>query len=72
MIHNELSKIDLSKGYSGGGVVDLNSDKDPTDEDGDIGMGDSTGKIVGGAIGACGNSLSVASYACMAFIYGSS
>ncbi|GKA17897.1 hypothetical protein Tco_0697734 [Tanacetum coccineum] len=28
---------------SGGGVVDLNSDEDPTDEDGDIRMGDSTG-----------------------------
>ncbi|GKE74679.1 hypothetical protein Tco_1536720, partial [Tanacetum coccineum] len=28
---------------SGGGVVDLNDDKVPTDEDGDIGMGDSTG-----------------------------
>ncbi|GJU89301.1 hypothetical protein Tco_1301724 [Tanacetum coccineum] len=28
---------------SGGGVVDLNGDEDPTDEDGDIGMGDSTG-----------------------------
>ncbi|GJZ00332.1 hypothetical protein Tco_0517761 [Tanacetum coccineum] len=44
MIHNELSKIDLSKGYSGGGVVGLNSDKDPTDQDGDIGMCDSTGE----------------------------
>ncbi|GJW64940.1 hypothetical protein Tco_0116824, partial [Tanacetum coccineum] len=86
------------------GCVDLTSDEDPTDEDGDIRMGDSTcvlaslggeifsgrkkcqesnigdsdntgdgGKIVGGAIGACGgigNSLSVASYACMTFIYG--
>ncbi|GJV59929.1 hypothetical protein Tco_1466029 [Tanacetum coccineum] len=70
---------------SGGGVVDLNGDEDPTDEDGDIGMGDSIGvsaslggeifsrgkkcqesnigdsdntedggKIVGGAIKACG------------------
>ncbi|GJZ81410.1 hypothetical protein Tco_0646404 [Tanacetum coccineum] len=67
------------------GCVDLTGDEDPTDEDGDIGMGDSTGvsaslggeifsggkkcqesnigdsdntgdggKIVGGAIGACG------------------
>ncbi|GJW53650.1 hypothetical protein Tco_0097735 [Tanacetum coccineum] len=27
---------------SGGGVVDLNGDEDPTDEDGDIRMGDST------------------------------
>nr|GEU56023.1 MAK10-like protein [Tanacetum cinerariifolium] len=46
MIHNELSnsaKIDLSKGWFGGGVVDLTSDEDPTDEDGDIKMGDSTG-----------------------------
>ncbi|GJZ56871.1 hypothetical protein Tco_0612365, partial [Tanacetum coccineum] len=45
MIPNELSnsvKIDLSKGYSGGGVVDLTGDEDPTDEDGDIEMGDST------------------------------
>ncbi|GKE67388.1 hypothetical protein Tco_1521549, partial [Tanacetum coccineum] len=101
MIHNELSnsaKIDLSKGWSGGGVVDVTGD-----EDGDIGMGDSTGvsmslggeifsggkkcqesnigdsdntgdggKIISRAIRACGNSLSVASYACMPFIYGSS
>ncbi|GKE27770.1 hypothetical protein Tco_1443154, partial [Tanacetum coccineum] len=27
---------------SGGGVVGLNGDEDPIDEDGDIGMGDST------------------------------
>ncbi|GJT42027.1 hypothetical protein Tco_0941892 [Tanacetum coccineum] len=70
---------------SGGGVVNLTGDEDPTDEDGDIRRGDSTGvsvslggeiflggkkcqesnigdsdntgdvgKIVGGAIGACG------------------
>ncbi|GKG26274.1 hypothetical protein Tco_0399420, partial [Tanacetum coccineum] len=88
---------------SGGGVVDLTGDEDPTDEDGYIRIGDSTGvsaslggeifsggkkcresnigdsdntrdggKIVGEAIGACGNSLLVASYACMTFIYGSS
>ncbi|GJY91817.1 hypothetical protein Tco_0507599 [Tanacetum coccineum] len=41
MIHNELSnsaKIDSSKGESGGGVVDLTGDEDPTDEDGDNGM----------------------------------
>ncbi|GKF22954.1 hypothetical protein Tco_0075276, partial [Tanacetum coccineum] len=31
---------------SSGGVVDLNGDEDPTDEDGDIGMGDSTGVSV--------------------------
>ncbi|GKA15761.1 hypothetical protein Tco_0695508 [Tanacetum coccineum] len=52
MIHNELSnsaKINLSKGWSGGGVVDLTEDEDPTDEDGDIGMGDSTG--VSGSLG---------------------
>nr|GEW47136.1 hypothetical protein [Tanacetum cinerariifolium] len=44
MIHNELSnsaKIDLSNGYSGGGVVDLTGDKDPIDEDGDTRVGDS-------------------------------
>ncbi|GJW65650.1 hypothetical protein Tco_0117534, partial [Tanacetum coccineum] len=47
-----LSKIDLSKGKSGGGVVDLNGDEDLTDEDGDIGMGDSTGVLasLGGEI----------------------
>nr|GEV65583.1 hypothetical protein [Tanacetum cinerariifolium] len=28
---------------AGGGVVDITGDEDPTDEDGDIGMGDSTG-----------------------------
>nr|GEV60540.1 hypothetical protein [Tanacetum cinerariifolium] len=55
MIYNELSnsaKIDLSKGQSGGGVVDLTGDEDPTDEDGDIGMGDSIGVSVylGGGI----------------------
>ncbi|GKA00445.1 hypothetical protein Tco_0672995 [Tanacetum coccineum] len=83
------------------GRVDLTGDEDPTDEDGDIRMGDSTlvsvslgggissegkksqesniddgGKTVGGAIGVCGgeigDSLLVASYACMTFIYGSS
>ncbi|GJZ93403.1 hypothetical protein Tco_0665468 [Tanacetum coccineum] len=79
-----------TSGFSGtgslpSGCVDLTSDEDPTDKDGDIGMGDSTGvsaslggeifsggkkcqesnigdsdntgdggKIVGGAIGACG------------------
>ncbi|GKF45838.1 hypothetical protein Tco_0135640, partial [Tanacetum coccineum] len=37
---------------SGGGVVDLNCDEDPTDEDGDIRI--DGGKIVSGAIGACG------------------
>ncbi|GJW85079.1 hypothetical protein Tco_0158224 [Tanacetum coccineum] len=75
----------MSKVKSSGGIVDLTGDEDPTNEDGDIGMGDSTGvlaslggeiflggkkcqesnigdsdntedggKIVGGAIGACG------------------
>ncbi|GKF40972.1 hypothetical protein Tco_0124314 [Tanacetum coccineum] len=28
---------------SGGGIVDLTGDEDPTDEDRDIGIGDSTG-----------------------------
>ncbi|GKG52411.1 hypothetical protein Tco_0547286, partial [Tanacetum coccineum] len=37
------AKIDSSKGLSGGGVVDLTGDEDPTDEDRDIGIGDSTG-----------------------------
>ncbi|GKB14587.1 hypothetical protein Tco_0848510 [Tanacetum coccineum] len=49
MIHNELSnsaKIDSSKGYSGGGVVDLIGDEDPTDEDRDNGMGDPIGGSV--------------------------
>ncbi|GJU86796.1 hypothetical protein Tco_1294342 [Tanacetum coccineum] len=90
-----------------GGHVNLTGDEDPTDEDADIGMGDSTGvsmylggeislrgnksqesnigdsdntgdgdTTVGGAIeassGGIGNSLSVASYACMISIYGSS
>nr|GEY20717.1 hypothetical protein [Tanacetum cinerariifolium] len=47
MIHNELStstKIDSSKRQSG--VVDLTGDEDPSDEDGGIGMGDSTGVSV--------------------------
>ncbi|GJU43191.1 hypothetical protein Tco_1200457 [Tanacetum coccineum] len=35
----------LPSGRSGG-VVDLTCDEDPTDEDGDIGMGDSTGVLV--------------------------
>nr|GEV01455.1 hypothetical protein [Tanacetum cinerariifolium] len=34
---------DLLKGWSGGDVFDLIGDVDPTDEDGDIRMGDSTG-----------------------------
>ncbi|GKA28819.1 hypothetical protein Tco_0715064 [Tanacetum coccineum] len=59
MIHNELfnsAKIDSSKGQSGGGVVDLTGDEDPTDEDGDSGMGDSTGVSVslGGEISSGG------------------
>nr|GEX24131.1 putative reverse transcriptase domain-containing protein [Tanacetum cinerariifolium] len=43
--HNKASSY-------GGGVVDLTGDEDPTDEDGDIGMGDSTGVLVslGGGI----------------------
>nr|GEY15410.1 retrovirus-related Pol polyprotein from transposon TNT 1-94 [Tanacetum cinerariifolium] len=46
MIHNELSnsaKIDSSKRYSGGDVIDLTGDEDPTDEDGDTRMDDSIG-----------------------------
>nr|GEX25286.1 hypothetical protein [Tanacetum cinerariifolium] len=45
MIHKDLSnsaKIDSSKGYSGGGVIDLIGDEDPTDGDGDTEMNDST------------------------------
>nr|GEU93091.1 RNA-dependent RNA polymerase 6 [Tanacetum cinerariifolium] len=48
MIHNELSnfaKIDSSKGLSGGGVIDLTGDEDPTDEDGDAEMDDSIGVL---------------------------
>ncbi|GJX45188.1 hypothetical protein Tco_0261864 [Tanacetum coccineum] len=82
---SNLPRLPIKSNISGGGVVDLNGDKDPTDEHEDIGMGDSTGvsaslggeifsrrkkcqesnigdsdntgdggKIVGGAIGACG------------------
>ncbi|GJS12105.1 hypothetical protein Tco_0368901 [Tanacetum coccineum] len=42
---------------SGGGVVDLTGDEDPTDEDGDIRMGDSTGvsMSLGGEISSGGN-----------------
>nr|GFD04372.1 hypothetical protein [Tanacetum cinerariifolium] len=36
------AKIDSSKGYSGGGVIDLIGDEDPTDGDGDTEMNDST------------------------------
>ncbi|GKA04968.1 hypothetical protein Tco_0684088 [Tanacetum coccineum] len=38
------------------GCVDLTGDEDPTDEDGDIGMGDSTGVLVslGGGISSGG------------------
>ncbi|GJU04120.1 hypothetical protein Tco_1114458 [Tanacetum coccineum] len=41
---------------SGGGVVDLTGDEDPTDKDGDIGMGDSTGvsMSLGGEISSGG------------------
>ncbi|GKA70252.1 hypothetical protein Tco_0776316 [Tanacetum coccineum] len=31
---------------SGGGVIDLTGDDDPTDKDGDVGMGDLTGVLV--------------------------
>ncbi|GJU19101.1 reverse transcriptase domain-containing protein [Tanacetum coccineum] len=60
MIHNELSnsaKIDLSKGYSSSRVVDLTGDEDPTDEDGDNRMSDSTGvsMSLGGEIYSGGN-----------------
>nr|GEV35577.1 hypothetical protein [Tanacetum cinerariifolium] len=49
MIHNELSnstRIDLSKAYSGGDVVDLTGHEDPTDEDKDTRKGDLTGVLV--------------------------
>ncbi|GKE58151.1 hypothetical protein Tco_1497336 [Tanacetum coccineum] len=80
----------LGTGSLPSGCVDLTGYKDPTDEDEDIGMGDSTGvstsldgkifsrakkcqesnigdsdntrdggKIVGGAIGACGDDLHI-------------
>ena len=45
MIHNELSnsaKIDSLKGQSNGDAVDLIGDEDPSDEDGNIRIGDST------------------------------
>nr|GEV52738.1 hypothetical protein [Tanacetum cinerariifolium] len=68
----------LGTGLLPNGHVDLTGDEDPTDEDGDTRMDDSTGvlaSLVGEAIGACSrgicNSL-VASYACMTSIYGSS
>nr|GFA27553.1 hypothetical protein [Tanacetum cinerariifolium] len=35
--------LHLAENASGGDVFDLIGDVDPTDEDGDIGMGDSTG-----------------------------
>nr|GEU72316.1 hypothetical protein [Tanacetum cinerariifolium] len=86
---------------SSSGVIDLTGNEDPTDEDGDTGMDDSTrvsvslggeissrgkksqesnsdntgGTKVGEAIGACSGRIcnsSVASYACMTSIYGSS
>nr|GEX23047.1 hypothetical protein [Tanacetum cinerariifolium] len=34
------TRIDSSKRYSSGGVIDLTGDEDPTDEDGDTGMND--------------------------------
>ncbi|GJR12869.1 hypothetical protein Tco_0795521 [Tanacetum coccineum] len=37
------SNLDISCQNLGGDVVDLTGDEDLTDEDGDIGMGDSTG-----------------------------
>nr|GEU85041.1 hypothetical protein [Tanacetum cinerariifolium] len=39
----EVERLAAHKLLSGGGVVDLTRDKDPTDEDGDIGIGDSIG-----------------------------
>nr|GEX75268.1 hypothetical protein [Tanacetum cinerariifolium] len=36
---------DSLNGYSGGDVFDLIGDVDPTDKDGDFGMGDSTGVL---------------------------
>ncbi|GJV07752.1 hypothetical protein Tco_1345408 [Tanacetum coccineum] len=44
----------LGTGSLPSGCVDLTGDEDPTNEDRDIGIGDSIGKIVGGAIGTCG------------------
>ncbi|GJV96670.1 hypothetical protein Tco_1548247 [Tanacetum coccineum] len=60
--------------YSGDGAVDLIGDEDPIDEDGDIGVGDLEVSVeeVGGVSGGVGNSLSVASYACMISTIGSS
>ncbi|GKC12863.1 hypothetical protein Tco_1009645 [Tanacetum coccineum] len=55
MIHNELSnsaKIDSLKRWSGFDVVDLTSDEDPTDEDGENDMGDPTeGSMSLGGVG---------------------
>nr|GEW17292.1 hypothetical protein [Tanacetum cinerariifolium] len=77
MIHNELSnstKIDSSKGQSGGGVVDLTGDEDPINEDGDTRMGDSEVLVSLGEITSRGKksqeSNIVASYAGMTSIYG--
>ncbi|GKA88091.1 hypothetical protein Tco_0809855 [Tanacetum coccineum] len=51
-----LEFLDSSKRLSGGDVVELTGDEDPTDEDGDTGMGDSIGVLVslGGEISSGG------------------
>nr|GEY71528.1 hypothetical protein [Tanacetum cinerariifolium] len=48
----DVERLATHKLLSGGGVVDLTDDEDPTNEDEDIGMGDSTGVLVslGGGI----------------------
>nr|GEY11475.1 hypothetical protein [Tanacetum cinerariifolium] len=48
----EVERLATHKLLSGGGVVDLTGDEDPTNEDRDIGMGDSTEVLVslGGGI----------------------
>ncbi|GJZ65314.1 hypothetical protein Tco_0622010, partial [Tanacetum coccineum] len=52
----KTSKDRYGDNRSGGGVVDLTGDEHPTDEDGDIGMGDSIGVSVslGGGISSGG------------------
>nr|GEX25609.1 hypothetical protein [Tanacetum cinerariifolium] len=47
MIHNDIFiGLDNSLKEWPDGVVDLTGDEDPTDEDGDTGMGDLTGVLV--------------------------
>ncbi|GKB81860.1 hypothetical protein Tco_0948755 [Tanacetum coccineum] len=40
----ELARLECK--FGDGGVLALTSDEDPTDEDGDMGIGDSTGVLV--------------------------